>query len=314
MILPVMTGAATGALLGWILRGDVAVSAKAEAGTKPDTALSAGPGNPAAGTSEPRSGAVDAIANADALQPMLRLLCTADAAAPSDMPRLLLAARNLPGVTPFLSRHWADMDASHMYRVLRDETGSRPLSGDSAVTDALFDAWLAKDKEAALAALDDDDALPDMQRLRSSVVRELLHDEPERGLRQIAKWKLNLHYNDMGGIAEWAARDPAAAAEASAHVPLRGVSEHLLIEVAKVWRNADPVAAMRWAMRHAIDHPDSPAAGKVSHIARLEWGEYKGELANAFADTITDPALRVKLGLDPLPRPESHTAPPLPGR
>jgi len=285
---------------GWLLRGAIrsvptaAESAAPAASTKSPTGRS-----PQFAASPSRNPA--AAGDAAAVQSFLCLVCAADSSALDELPRLMLTAQKSPGVLPMLAAHWAQRDPAHMFEVLSSQPSARALAADSAVRQALFDHWLKAYTDAALAALGDPNALPEMDSLRSAAVGGLLYKEPRRALKLIGDWKLNLHYNDMSGITAWAKREPATAADAAAQVPLPMVGEHLIIEIARVWKDTDPAAAIQWAVDHAHHFPGSQAAATMVHIVSMEWDGYDPAKARAAADTITDPALRVHLGLPLLP-------------
>ena len=310
--LPVLLiGAALGTLAGWLLRGAAAHSS-GTAGTAPagkaDRLSSTPPQRPP--NAAPQNTMPNTAPEDAAVTSLLKLLCAADIAAPRDMHRLLLAARSQHGIVPFLAAWWAELDAPHMFQTLRAETGARPLSSDPAVRKALFDAWLAKDKVAVLAALDDANALPGLYTQRRDAALALNKTDPLLGLRQILKWDINI-LPDSGGVGVWEIPDPRAAAELAQEIAAKsrytGAAEHVWIDIARAWSRTDPAAAMQWALQHEGPHVQL-LAGNIM----LSWKESDATAAAAWAATITDPVLRVKLGLAPLRRQE--TEPVLPGR
>ncbi len=303
-----LLGSALGLGVGWLLRGVAgsAPAASAQSASTPEQETSTGAHS---AHSRAEKAALVAVEDA-AVQSFLRLACTADAAALNELPRHLLAAQKFPGVLPFLAAHWAQRGSPHLFAALREGAPAQALAGESVVRKALFDHWLKSDPDAALAALGDNKALPEMDSLRSAAVRDLLHKEPRRALGLIGEWQLNLRYNDMGGISEWAKREPSAAADASAQVPLPMVSEHLVIEVARVWKDTDPAAAIQWAVNHASQFPGSNASATMAHVVRMDEDGYDPAKANAAADTITDHAMRIHLGLPPLPPADARAVAP----
>jgi hypothetical protein len=306
-----LLGGALGLGGGWLLRGSVhsAPTTTANVATVSAAATPAGQSPPYASPSSLNAAAANEAAE---VQTFLRLACAADAAAAVELPRLLLAVQKSPGVLPMLAAHWAQRDAAHMFAALSRNPAARVLAADSTVREALFDHWLKADRDAALAALGDAQALPDIATIRSAAVGELLYKEPRRALTLINDWKLNLHYKDMGGITAWAKREPAAAAaaaaDAAARMSLPMVADHLIIEIARVWKDTDPAAAIQWAVNHARRFPGSQAPATVVHIVSMEWDGYDPAPARAAAGAITDPALRVHLGLPLLPPADSEMA------
>ena len=310
--LPVMLiGAVSGTAAGWLLR-EAAVRSSGAAG-----ASSANYADHRSSTPQPQSfdaapkNTMPDVAPEDAtVTSLLKLLCAADIAPARDMHRLLLAARSQHGVVPFLAARWAELDAPQMFETLRAERGARPLSSDPAVRKALFDAWLAKDKDAALAALDDDNALPGLYTQRRDAAIALNKTDPLRGLRQILQWRIH-NLMDAGGVGIWEIPDPRAAAEMAneiaAKTPYNGTAEHVWIDIGRAWSRTDPVAAMQWAMQHEGAHVRA-----LTHVSMLFWEDRDATAAAAWAATVTDPVMRVKLQLPPLPLPE--TEPVLPGR
>ncbi len=306
-----LMGAALGIAAGWLLRGAAAHSSAAAGTSSAENAdrLSSTPQQPPGAA--PQNTMPNAVPEDAAVTSLLKLLCAADTASPRDMHRLLLAARSQHGVVPFLAAHWAELDAPQMFETLRAERGARPLSSDPAVRKALFDAWLAKDKDAALAALDDDNALPGLYTQRRDAAIALNKTDPLRGLRQILQWRIH-NLMDAGGVGIWEIPDPRAAAEMAnkiaATTPYNGTAEHVWIDIGRAWSRTDPVAAMQWAMQHEGAHIRS-----LTHVIMLFWKDRDAAACAAFGTSVNDPAMRVKLGLPPQARPASGTAPVLSG-
>lgn len=299
LLLHTIAGAALGIGIGWLSRGGRESLSSSSAEKHPDTS--------AARALHPHSSDAQTAASVknraaeDPVLPLLRLFSAADKAAPREMPRVLRGARGLYGVMPFLAKHWAELDAQQMFDSLRAETGSRPLAGDPAVRKALFETWLAQDKEAALTALDDDKALADISGLRMEAARSLTHTEPVRGIAQIMKWRIG-NFIDTSGITAWAAKDPAAAAEAASKANLAFVGEHMMLDIGEVWARTDPIGAMHWAMQHQGSLAGSLATGVMVYT----WEKSDPAAAAAFVASVTDPAMRIKLDFPPLPREESR--------
>jgi hypothetical protein len=308
--LPVMlAGAAIGMALGWLLRGSSA-PASAEVSAAPEKAA-ARIVTPATPSDSARHSSSATPATEDAgVTSLLKLLCAADLATARDMERLLLAARSQQGVVPFLASRWAELDAAGMFQTLRGESSARPLSSDAVVRKALFDYWLTNDRDAALAALDDDKALPGTDKLRNDAAAALMKSDQALALRKILHWNINRRL-DGGGVGVWEIADPRAAAETghafSATARYTMPMEHVWIDIARAWGATDPVGALQWGLSREGRH-----IGNYLFNVMQFWKQHDPTAAEVYAASVTDPVTRVKLELPPLPRPP--TEPVRPGR
>lgn len=279
-ILLCLTGAATGAGLGWLLRGAVP-SVTANVGTGSSTTA-------VAATSAPRPPSLSVQStddNADTLTaelarregPMrwLYLLGAADQASAADMPALLRAAKGLPGATRLLATRWAELDPQHMFRTLcadyaRHRSGGS-LAHDWQVRGPLFETWVKTDREAAIAALNDLSCLPSVENRRYLMAQQIMESDPARGLKLMDDWNvINAQQFDTHPLTAWVEKNPRAAAESVMQNNHDMVAGKVMQEIGKAWAGQDPEGALAFAIGHRGKNAIRLAQAVISEWARRD--------------------------------------------
>jgi hypothetical protein len=295
-------GAATGAGLGWLLRGAPA-HAEAPVGpatttqTESSTARKSGfsPAAKSAAASASDELGADLARQAGAMR-WRYLLGAADKASAADMPRLIRAARGMPGALRMLAVRWAELDCRHMFETLRAASikyragGDAGLAADHDLPHILFEEWVKKDREAAIAALNDPGSLRQAQSLRYSLVNTVMKSDPARGLKLMTDWNITGFLPDTKAISTWAERNPREAAEAVAANPL--APRDAMKRVGKVWAATDPAAALAFAAETR-----GLAGVHLASSVMTEWARRDLDAAIAHVSAQTDSLVLTRLGI-----------------
>ncbi|HVU37307.1 MAG TPA: hypothetical protein VHC95_03165 [Opitutales bacterium] len=112
-----------------------------------------------------------------------------------------------------------------------------------------FDAWSAKDPQAALAALAQLPADDLRYMAREQVLKNLIDQDPSAALaalhNQPREQMGEFMYKDV--FSEWASHDPRSAAAAALKLPSSYAQDQALQGAAAAWAEQDPAGAMAWA-------------------------------------------------------------------
>jgi len=302
-----IAGAVAGSGLGWILRGATPHQSSAK-NSQPVTdndgapvvsKNSRGPAakNAANGSAVDELGAE--LARHTGAMRWLYILGAADKATAADMPRLLRAIGNDQIALRMLAVRWAELDPRHMFDSLCADAAKFAagatgvdLSAEYQVRHILFEEWAKKDREAAIAALQDRRALPGVESLRYTLTNTIMKADPARGLRLMTEWSITGYIPDMSGIAKWADQDPRGAADAVMSSSLGHAGDDAMQRVGKAWAASDPAAALAFA---------AEKRGLLGiHLAQsvvTEWAQRDLNAAIAHVAAQDDSLARARLGI-----------------
>lgn len=310
-LLPILSlcvaGAVAGSGLGWILRGATPHQSSAK-GSRPAAddheAPMLGKNSRRPVTKDaPNERAVDELgaelARHTGAMRWLYLLGAADKATAADMPRLLCAIGNDQIALRMLAVRWAELDPRHMFDTLCADAAKHAaggsgvdLSADYQIRQILFEERAKRDKEAAIAALQDRRALPGVESLRFTLTNTVMKADPARGLKLMTEWSITGFIPDMTGIASWAQRDPRGAADAVMASSMGHAGDDAMKRIGKAWAASDPAAALAFA------------TGKrglmANHLAQsvvTEWAQRDLDAAIAHVGAQDDSLTKTRLGI-----------------
>jgi hypothetical protein len=167
----------------------------------------------------------------------------------SDFPRLLRLAENSPAAMRLVSERWIELYPRHLYDTLVDAIkNGRGLTGMTIdLSHTLFNEWLKRDPDAAIAALSGPDDFGMRRSWRSTVAARVIEKDAERGLRLMSEWHIENFGPRMTAVTKWAAADPCHAAEFTLANPAGHASEMTMETIGKEWAKSDPRSALEFA-------------------------------------------------------------------
>lgn len=300
-ILLCLAGAAAGTGLGWLLRGD-ARAAAGKAGTGFVIAASADsrtepvPQRGSISTARESAHAA-ALAQQQGALRWLYLLGAAETATAAEMPALIRAAKGLPGALRMLGARWAELDPQQMFDALRaDHTRLRGSEGDlskeGALVQILFEEWAKKDAAAAIAALNNQDALPGVLGLQHTLMNTLMKSDVPAGLKLMKQWNITNFIPDMKAVGPWVQKNPRAAAEVICENSSGAVSSYLMKKLGASWGASDPAAALAFAGEQR-----GQGAIQFAGSVMQAWAQRDFKAALAHVNGQTDAITRAQLGV-----------------
>ncbi len=232
-----------------------------------------------------------ALAKVPRAQRYLWLAAKAEKASLEELARLYQLAnreghRDLRRAIAF---NWAGKDPSHMFESLKDWG-----EDDFRIYRVLFDQWAKMDGEAALTKVLESDKDKRFRDWGMYLWSALMRENPAIAVRARKDLAGPGFTASTSKVAEWAGRDPRAAADmVMNHMPKRDhMTWEIMGAIGKVWGKQDPEAALNFAL--GLDSYST--RGALAASAMSAWTEDDPEAAAEFLSHLEDPDLRFQLG------------------
>lgn len=177
----------------------------------------------------------------------------------SDFPTLANQAEGNATLLKILSTRWIETNPRSLYYLLVISRESLP---PSFVNDLLTE-WPKHDLAGVVAALRETNYLSGA---RERVSTDLINSDVERALELMTEWHVKSLSLERSKISEWAAVNPAHAAEFATKRPIGRASEQIMEIIGKEWALQDPVAALRFASLNKDELSD-----KLAKSVMREW-------------------------------------------
>ncbi len=173
-------------------------------------------------------------------------------ATPVDIPALLRLARGNPVATQLVAEYWADKAPEQLFQALvaAAKTGN---GFPHSVSQLLLNAWLKRDPDAVVSALNGKEDFPQRAGWRMQVAAKLTETDPERGLSLLSEWHIENFLPRMDGIRRWADSDPRHAAEVAIASPAGYASQQALAVIGREWAKTAPAEALSFALQQRTD-------------------------------------------------------------
>ena len=142
-----------------------------------------------------------------------------------------------------------------------------------------------------VAAFGDERAFPGMGGARMSAAEALMASQPELGLKVLEDWNVRHYIPRMNAVSEWAKNDPRGTAEKVAAINADFAGIEALGAVGKAWAQADPQAALEFAIGLS-GKKQAKFASSAMHV----WAENDLEGAIEFASEQEDVGFRGLIG------------------
>jgi hypothetical protein len=194
----------------------------------------------------------------------------------SDFPRLAPLANGDATMTRLLALRWVELDLPHLFHTLATMAERRSFPTEE-LAEVLFDEWVRREPDAAIAALRGTNRFGTHEIWRFNVAAYLIEKDPERGLRALSEWGIDDFAPRMTGLARWAAVDPRHAAAVTMAHPAGYTSDLAMETIGKEWARTDPARAMEFAAAR----PGALASLLASTILK-EWAGQNVEEAGAW--------------------------------
>ena len=181
-----------------------------------------------------------------------RWLAYLENASVADLPQFVSLVGNNQAALNLIAERWVTLDPQDCFRYLlsqRGEGGFRRQDSPATVfTELFFAKWIQLDLEAVAVALDSSEALAGLDDLRVLLVQEIFKTDLSRALALGSRWDTFYRGRWSGDamptlLQELAQNDPRAALEAVFELP----SDNFLAELADLWGESDPKAALDFA-------------------------------------------------------------------
>jgi len=165
----------------------------------------------------------------------------------ADFPRLALLAKANPTALKLVAERWAQVAPLHFFQTLVDASKSGAgLPGE--LPRLLFDTWLKREPDAAIAALENTEDFPRRADWRREVASAVIQQNPEQGLKLFSEWHIENYGPDMKGIQSWAAANPRHAAEFAIANPAGYATTIALQMAGEEWARTAPEDALNFAL------------------------------------------------------------------
>lgn len=176
----------------------------------------------------------------------------------SDLPNYVEQAGNDPIALSLVAERWVALNPEDCFEYLLTLRESGDFSHDDSAgnlfSKLVITKWVQRNLEGAITALDHSEALAGLNNLRKLTVDLLLANDPERALALGSRWKsFHASQNMPSELAEWAQRNPQAAASAIFQISASSSATAdspgpFLPELAKIWAQKNPQAALEFGI------------------------------------------------------------------
>lgn len=254
-----------------------------------------------------------------------RLTLAVDELPSKDVPRLMEMLReefrknpNSPDrsrwqLFSMLSLKWAETDPDAALAFIQSSP-SRSFRLQAARN--IFGGLAEADPARAIAEMQ---ALPKgemLEQVTSTIVSTIGKTDPEAAINLLEKEPSRSRWSDFylqSIFADWAAKDPAAAAARAASLPNELVGQYSISGIANAWTRSDPDAALKWAADLSGENRSSAYKEIYTSLARenpeAAWerlrgepghlrGQIAGTMLGVIADESPDKAVAMLMAMD----------------
>ncbi|HUF60808.1 MAG TPA: hypothetical protein VMN36_01925 [Verrucomicrobiales bacterium] len=230
----------------------------------------------------------EAASRASRTHKWLWLATQAESARADEMPRLVRLAAGDSELIRMLAARWTELDPAHMLTTLLADIRSskQTIPEGGRLMHELIQSWGESDPQLLAKALSDDSLFAGYEDFRLTGAGIIMEQDPGLGLRLLTEWGIRNSTPSMNKVGEWAAADPAAAADLIGQMTNSLARRWAMDGVAEVWAAADPQEALDYANTLAGSSREELSGAVMKHWA-------KQDLARAidYASSQNDPAV-----------------------
>lgn len=230
----------------------------------------------------------EAAARAGRTQLWLWLATQAESARAEEMPRLIRLAAGDSELIKMLATRWTELDPAHMLTtLLADIRNSQRIFPDGhSLVHQLIQSWGKSDPQLLAKALSDHSLFAGYEGFRFTGADIIMKQDPALGLHLLTEWGIQNFTPSMDKVGEWAAADPAAAADLIGQMTNSYARGNAMKALAEVWAAADPQEALDYAMTLAGESREELASAVMER-----WAIQDLAGAIGYASSQDDPAV-----------------------